>query len=389
MGLLAVTLGLGPASGLLEAANAEAAEAPPTLESGVAEVGMAPAESLSPSAAVVGVCGNVTPNFSFESPSIAGWSSWQGSVSRVPLSEAPDGGNVARVAPGGESEYSLELDPAVASTTAGVAWYAAAYVQAASPSAVGKHVWFTVRERDSSGATVKRTGAGATLTGSFQRLSVQAPAVSSGDRLDIYIRQEGAVSTDAFYADAVTLTTTPPGSCTSPEPEPTPTPEPVPAPEPSPEPAPEPSPEPAPAPEPQLATFGKTSVGASSDHFTADTKRANRFALGQAAKLSKLSVYLQPTSASGRETIEGFVYRDSEGSPGSLVATTSPLTFSSGESAGWYDLSFASAPTLAPGNYWMGTITGGTNYVIGFRYDSVAGARVGNEDAYSNGPSST
>lgn len=358
-------LSLGSAFGLLEAASAD----------------------------LPGVCGNVTPNSSFESSSLAGWSSWQGSLAQAPLEGAPDGFHVIGVAAGTESEYSLELDPAVTATTAGITWYATAYVAAASPSAVGKAVWFTLRERDSSGALVKRTSAGAKLSASFQQLSVQAPVAQSGDRLDLYIREEGAVSTDAFYADAVTLTATSPSSCGTPPPEPTPAPEPAPTPEPTPTPepapAPEPTPEPAPAPEPGAATFGKTAVGASSDHLTANMKRVNRFSLAVAGNVSKLSVYLQPTSTSGQETIEGLIYSDAAGSPGSLIATTSPLTFSSGDSAGWYDLKLATPPTLPAGSYWLGAITGGTNYVIGFRYDSVSGARVGNEDSYSNGPSST
>ena len=306
---------------------------------------------------VDGDCGNVTPDPSFESAALTGWSSWQGTLSQAPLAAAPDGSYVARAAQAVGNEYSLELDPAVATSAAGVTWYASGYVEAASPSAVGKTVWYTIRERNSSGETVKRTSASATLSASFQHLSVQATALASGDRLDIYIIQENAEPADAFYADAVTLSESPPSSCSSQ------------------------------GPPPSADTFGKTTIGADSDHFTADTKRANEFSLGVEGTVSELTVYLQPTLTTGEESLEGIIYTDAGGVPGSLIATSSPIVFSSSDAAGWYELSFPAPPTLAPGNYWLATITGGTSYVAGFRYDPVPGSRDGNENAYSSGPS--
>ena len=44
-------------------------------------------------------------------------------------------------------------------------------------------------------------------------------------------------------------------------------------------------------------TFGKTTVGATPDVAGANRKRVNRYALSGNASVSKLSVYLQPTSA--------------------------------------------------------------------------------------------
>jgi len=311
---------------------------------------------------VDGDCGNVTPDSSFESAALTGWGSWQGTLSQAPLAAAPDGSYVARAASAIGNEYSLELDPAVAASAAGVTWYASAYVEAASPSAVGKPVWYTVRERNNSGETVKQTSVRATLSASFQHLSLEAVAVAAGDRLDIYLLQGNAESTDAFYADAVTLTESPPGSCSSPGPGPPPS---------------------------RTGTFGKTTIGANSDHFTADTKRANEFSLGVEGTVSKLTIYLEPTSAAGEESLRGVIYTDAGGVPGSLIATSSPIVFSSGDAAGWYELSFPTPPTLTPGNYWLGTITGGTDYVAGFRYDPVPGSRDGNENAYSSGPSAS
>jgi hypothetical protein len=96
----------------------------------------------------------------------------------------------------------------VSSTTAGAVYYAGAYVAAATSSAVGKKAVLVVRERTSSGTTVAQTSSSTvTLGTAFQRLAVTATVRDSGDRLDMYLYQGGAVSGDAFYADLVTLTT--------------------------------------------------------------------------------------------------------------------------------------------------------------------------------------
>jgi len=135
-------------------------------------------------------------------------------------------------------------------------------------------------------------------------------------------------------------------------------------------------------------TFGKTSIGGSSDSFLADRKRVNRYALSIAATVGKLSIYLAPTSTSGEQVIKGLIYADSAGSPAALLATSTQLTFKNTNAAGWYDLPFSSPPVLAAGNYWIGIITGASSHVAGFRYDSVAGSRDYNENAFSSGPTS-
>jgi hypothetical protein len=137
----------------------------------------------------------------------------------------------------------------------------------------------------------------------------------------------------------------------------------------------------------QLATFGKTTVGGSSDMFLAERKRVNKYTLSAAGKVSKLSIYLAPTSTSGQQVLKGVIYEDSAGKPAALLGTTSQLTFVSTNSAGWYDLTFPSAVSLAAGNYWIGMITGASSYVAGFRFDSVSGSRDYNANTYSSGPS--
>ena len=75
------------------------------------------------------------------------------------------------------------------------------------------------------------------------------------------------------------------------------------------------------------------------------------------------------------------------GYPGALIARTSQLAYTSGETSGWYDLTFSAPVSLAAGTYWTGVFTGGSSGVAGFRYTSVSGARDYNVNTYSNGPS--
>jgi hypothetical protein len=134
------------------------------------------------------------------------------------------------------------------------------------------------------------------------------------------------------------------------------------------------------------STFGKTSVGASSDVFASDRKRVNRYALPTAGSVTKLSIYLAPTGTSGQQALRGLVYADANGAPGALLGASEPLTFSSTNAAGWYQVAFSAPLKLAAGNYWIGVITGATAKVAGFRYDSVAGSRDWNANPYASGP---
>src|SRR5262249_16831258 len=135
------------------------------------------------------------------------------------------------------------------------------------------------------------------------------------------------------------------------------------------------------------ATFGKTTVGGSSDTFGYERKRVNRYALPAAASVTKLTIYLAATGASGQQVLRGLIYSDAGGKPEALLGSTEQLTFRSTNAAGWYDLSFASPVNLSAGNYWIGVMTGPTSGVIGFRYDNVSGARDYNANTFSSGPS--
>ena len=137
----------------------------------------------------------------------------------------------------------------------------------------------------------------------------------------------------------------------------------------------------------EAPTFGKTSVGASSDYFGTERKRVNRYALAGAGAVTKLSIYLEPHGTSGQQVLKGVVYSDNGGAPSALLGASQQLTFTSTSSAGWYDLTFASPVKLAAGNYWIGVISGATAGVAGFRYDTVAGSRDYNANSYASGPS--
>jgi hypothetical protein len=135
-----------------------------------------------------------------------------------------------------------------------------------------------------------------------------------------------------------------------------------------------------------VGTFGKTTVGGSSDSFRADRKRVSRYALASGGSVTKLSIYLAPTATAGQQVLKGVIYADSAGAPGALLGSSEQLTFGSTNTAGWYDLPFAAPLKLAAGSYWLGVITGATSSVAGFRFDSVASSRDYNANTYASGP---
>jgi hypothetical protein len=140
---------------------------------------------------------------------------------------------------------------------------------------------------------------------------------------------------------------------------------------------------------PKPSTCGKTTVGKSSAQLLANFKRVNQCTLPVNATLSEMSIYLTPTSHSGSQLIKGIVYGDSKGSPTGLLGTTIQLTFTSKSKAGWYHLAFATPLKLAAGNYWIGMITGASQYVGAERYDSVTNAQDSNTNTYTAGASKT
>jgi hypothetical protein len=136
------------------------------------------------------------------------------------------------------------------------------------------------------------------------------------------------------------------------------------------------------------ATFGTTTVGASTDTLISERKRVNRYALPSAGSVTKLSIYLAPTATAGQEVMKGLIYADSgANAPAGLLGVSEQNTFKSTNAAGWYDLVFTSPVKLAAGNYWIGLMTGASAGVASFRWANVAGSRRYNANAYASGPS--
>jgi hypothetical protein len=147
----------------------------------------------------------------------------------------------------------------------------------------------------------------------------------------------------------------------------------------------------APAPAASLspceAWLGNPSIGGSQAALPSDLKTANRYFLPTAATGLELRVWLAPTGTPGQQSLRGIVYADAGGVPGALLGVTDELTFQSSEAAGWYDFPFPTALNLAPGDYWLGVISGPQPGVAAFAYDPVPDVRVGNANTYASGPS--
>jgi hypothetical protein len=119
-----------------------------------------------------------------------------------------------------------------------------------------------------------------------------------------------------------------------------------------------------------------------------NTKRATRFGLSQAARITKLRAYLDGRgAATGSQAVKGVVYTDAGGEPGGLVAGTAAVTIAAGRAPGWVDLTFTTPFSLGPGNYWLGLHSGNDHAVARYAWGTRANARRYNIDTYSDGPS--
>jgi Glycosyl hydrolases family 16/Carbohydrate binding domain len=144
---------------------------------------------------------NLISNNSFET-NTQGWSSWQGTLTRVANSGAPDGKYVAQVTQATSNEYSLNANSLASNVKAGVVYEAGGFVASASQSAAGKPISLVIRERAPNGDIVKTWSSSSLgLTSTFQPLATRATVVNSGDTMEIYVIQLNAVSGDSFYAD--------------------------------------------------------------------------------------------------------------------------------------------------------------------------------------------
>jgi hypothetical protein len=135
------------------------------------------------------------------------------------------------------------------------------------------------------------------------------------------------------------------------------------------------------------ATFGKTTIGSSSAPLAANHKQVSRFALPGSGSVTKLTVYLQPTTTAGQQVLKGVIYSDAAGKPEGLLGVSEQLTFTSTSAAGWYDLILPTPLKLGAGSYWIGTISGAKAKVAGFRFTKLAASRTSNTNKYTAGPS--
>ena len=160
--------------------------------------------------------GNVVRNPSFETGT-SGWASWQGAITRVQQTDAPNGVWVGRVARSAGTAFTIDDDPeSVSSAASGTPYTARAFVKAAAASSVGKRVRIFLRE-GTPGPTGRyiRTINGPTvvLTNAFQEITAQITAQTAGNELEVLVGMDtGVVAGDAFYIDQISFSngTTPP-----------------------------------------------------------------------------------------------------------------------------------------------------------------------------------
>ncbi|HKO26428.1 MAG TPA: hypothetical protein VJU80_03155 [Solirubrobacteraceae bacterium] len=148
--------------------------------------------------------------------------------------------------------------------------------------------------------------------------------------------------------------------------------------------------------QPCLTELGELEIGAQSRGLEADVKQVTRYSLPTLGYARDVNVYLQPTGVSGEQLLQGVIYADAGGAPGSLLGTTDQLSFPSTAPAGWYTLKLPRQRTpdnpsglllLPPADYWIGIIAGGDPGVAGIAYDPVPADLAYNANAFAAGPS--
>jgi hypothetical protein len=141
--------------------------------------------------------------------------------------------------------------------------------------------------------------------------------------------------------------------------------------------------------EARSATFGKTTVGASTSYASSDYVLASRFTLGVQSTVSKLTASLSGSGTSGLQAVRGVVYADFGGAPAALKGSTQEVQVAWNKTKGWVDLTFAAPLSLPAGDYWLclhgGPRTG--DALAWYGYDFLAAGQRSKYDAYSNGAS--
>jgi hypothetical protein len=131
--------------------------------------------------------------------------------------------------------------------------------------------------------------------------------------------------------------------------------------------------------------FGRASKGAFfSSGLVMNYKRGSRFNLAQKGTLLNLAACLDGNGGpSGGQSLRMVIYRDSGGSPGSLVAQSSAVSVTANSNSRWVYFP-APAARLDPGNYWIMIHSGSPTAVARIAADADANYR-GGSDTYSDG----
>ena len=83
--------------------------------------------------------------------------------------------------------------------------------------------------------------------------------------------------------------------------------------------------------------------------------------------------------------MRGLIYADQAGQPGALLTGSFESTVNAGRPPGWVGLSLPYTVDLRPGWYWLGIQTSVEHNVARYSWESVAGSRRYNIDAFATG----
>lgn len=99
-----------------------------------------------------------------------------------------------------------------------------------------------------------------------------------------------------------------------------------------------------------MATFGKTSIGASAQNDGGNIQRGSRYRLFESGSVTKISFYSNVPS--GTAKVKCAIYADNAGSPGALKGVTNEVSVTNTVGQ-WNDYTFASPVSLTAGYYWL------------------------------------
>jgi hypothetical protein len=137
-------------------------------------------------------------------------------------------------------------------------------------------------------------------------------------------------------------------------------------------------------------SFGNTVQGITNAKLGADTKQVIKATLTERATVSKLTGFFGGSheySPGTTQAVKAVIYADAGGVPGAKIAEGTAVAIDDYAAYTWYDLPFGSPPTIDPGDYWLGYISGGAALAIRFQYSPTGGVRATNADVYSDGAS--